>query len=384
MDKVKVAIIQTHPIQHFCPQFAKYTKIDNIDLTVIFETDKGYKPYFDKQFKKEIKWEGIDLKSFNHIFLNNKKLNDTLSIINPDIVIIYGYYQKIQKDAYNWSLKNKKKVFYISDTEDHQKRNPIVKQLKKIKLNKFFSNINVFMSVGDANEDYYKNNGISNDKIVRMFFPIDTHKADEIFQTKNEYDNILRKKHNIPEGTLVISTIGKLVSWKSQKDIILLLIELEKRNIPANAFIMGSGPDLEYLKDLSKKLKTNKAILTGFIQPEKMMKYLCTSDIYIHPAKIEPHSLAISEAIYMGLPIILSNRCGSYGANDDVQPGKNGFVYEYGKINDLADKVEYLYKNPDILKEFSENSYQISRLNQKLANGKALKAAINLSKISNL
>jgi glycosyltransferase involved in cell wall biosynthesis len=383
MNRHKIAIIQTHPIQHFCPQFAKYAKLNSVDLTVIFETDKGYKPYFDTQFKKEIKWEGIDLQNFDHIFLNNKNITEILDKNPPDIIIIYGYHKDVQKKAFKWGTKNKKKIFYISDSEEHQKRNIFKRELKKIILKRFFNKIDIFLSVGDANEDYYKSNKIKKDRIVRMFFPIDTEKTTKILEKKKHYIKTVRQSFNIPSGTIIISTIGKLVPWKSQKDIIFLLSELEKRNIPAVAFLMGSGPESKLITSLSKTLNKNRAILTGFIQPEIMMQYLSATDIYIHPAKIEPHSLAISEAIYLGCPVIVSDRCGSYGPTDDVQPGKNGFVYPFGNISVLADNVEFLFRNPDILKSFSENSLKIGSHNQSLAGGEALKAALNIIKSQN-
>ena len=58
----------------------------------------------------------------------------------------------------------------------------------------------------------------------------------------------------------------------------------------------------------------------------------CAADVYVHCSDNEPHSLAITEAIYCGLPVVLSDRCGSYGPTDDVQPGINGFVYRCGDV----------------------------------------------------
>ena len=38
--KTKIAIPQTHPIQHFCPQFASYAKMPEIDLCVFLNQTK--------------------------------------------------------------------------------------------------------------------------------------------------------------------------------------------------------------------------------------------------------------------------------------------------------------------------------------------------------
>ena len=71
----------------------------------------------------------------------------------------------------------------------------------------------------------------------------------------------------------------------------------------------------------------------------------CAADVYVHCSDNEPHSLAITEAIYCGLPVVLSDRCGSYGPTDDVQPGINGFVYRCGDVSDLSRCIVTRSKN---------------------------------------
>lgn len=378
--KTKIAIIQSHPIQHFCPQFASYAKIPGVELTVFFESDKGLKPYYDPLFKKEVNWSGIDLSCFKHKFLYNSNITNELHAFDPHMVLVYGYFQSVQKQAYEYAVNNNKKILYISDSELHQKRNPIKEYLKKIKLKQFFTPIDFCLSVGDSNEDVYRSYGIDNSRLVRMFFPINIDFFNRLLINKQLVRQEIRAKFSIPSDSLILTTIGKLVTWKRQIDIIHVLGELESRGIKASAFIIGSGIDEEKLRAKNSETTYNKAVVTGFVQPEEMARFLCATDIYVHPAEIEPHSLAISEAIYCGCPAIISNRCGSYGPNDDVQPGRNGYVYPVGDIAALANKIEYLHAHPLIMKEFSDASETIGRRNQKLAHGGALKAVINLIK----
>ena len=60
--------------------------------------------------------------------------------------------------------------------------------------------------------------------------------------------------------------------------------------------------------------------------------------------KLGNHSLSISEAIYMGCPVIISDKCGSYGETDDVQVNKNGFVFECENVVQLK---SYIHPNPN-------------------------------------
>lgn len=375
---MKIAIIQTHAIQHFCPQFASYSKIDGAVVKVFFESSKGVEPYYDADFKKEVAWSGIDVTGFEHQFLKGVPVALALTDFKPDAIIIYGYHEAIQKQAFKWAKKNSIKILYISDSENHQVRSTIKEAIKRVYLKQFFNHVDYCLSVGDSNEDVYRTYGISNSKIIRMFFPINDLFFDKLLGQKEVHCMSIKKQYDVKSDHIVLATIGKLVSWKRQQDIIELLLELENRGIKATAFIIGSGSDEEALKDSSKRLTTNRAIITGFVQPEEMAKYLCATDIYIHPAEVEPHSLAISEAIYCGCPAILSDRCGSYGPTDDVQPGKNGFVYPLGNIEQLANLVKQLASDNSLRKEFSQKSTLLSRHHQTLAHGEALKTAVQL------
>ena len=90
---------------------------------------------------------------------------------------------------------------------------------------------------------------------------------------------------------------------------------------------------------------------TGFIKVQDLPGCYAASDFYIHPSTFEPHSIAVSEAIYMGCPVIVSDKCGSYGKSDDVQEGKNGFVFSSENIEELIDAMRLLIKNSQMRKK---------------------------------
>jgi glycosyltransferase involved in cell wall biosynthesis len=140
--------------------------------------------------------------------------------------------------------------------------------------------------------------------------------------------------------------------------------------------MIGSGPDKETLEAKAALIKQHRIIFTGFVDPIELPKYYAATDIYVHPAMVEPHSLAISEAIYMGCPVIISNTCGSWGTTDDVQPGKNGFVYKWGDIQLLGRYLVKLSGDETLHKEFSNYSIKISRISQQSAHKEGLLSAM--------
>ncbi|MES2732323.1 MAG: glycosyltransferase family 4 protein, partial [Bacteroidota bacterium] len=313
------------------------------------------------------------LEQFEHVFLNGEivipadknldapSLETELSEYKPDLIIIYGYFQKLQRRAHRWAIANKIKLAYISDSELLHKRNKIKEFLMVFFIRRYFAKINYFLSVGDANEAFYRQYGVKHSQIIRMHFPIDVIQYESSYIQKNILRKKIRALFNIGDNEIISSVVGKLVSWKNQDHIIDALKVLEEESIYLNLFVIGSGEMMELWQQKAKTLKQSKVHFVGFINIEDLPAYYAASDMYIHPASIEPHSIGVSEAIYMGCPIIMSDRCGSYGTNDDVQDGKNGFVFEFGNIQDLAEKIKILCKDELTRITFGEYSHTISK-----------------------
>jgi len=176
----RIALVISHPVQHFCPQYASLSRLENIKLKVFFASTLGFKKYTDPNFKQEIAWDNLYMDEFDHVFLNDGKtlaadktldapgLDTSLDQFKPDVVIVHGYFQRYQRRAYSWARKNKVPLAYISDSERRQKRNPVKEFVKYFFIRKYFSGINYFLSVGDANESFYRHYGVTPEKIIRM------------------------------------------------------------------------------------------------------------------------------------------------------------------------------------------------------------------------
>lgn len=387
----KIAIVISHPVQHFCPMYASWAKVAGVQVKVFFGSNLGAVKYLDPNFKKEISWSNLYLNEFEHEFLNGDKtlqstptldapnLNDRLTNFQPNVVVHYGYYHLLAKHARAWAIQNKIPLAYISDAEHRQQRPWWKEALKYPYLYWFFKKENLFLTVGSANEAYYTHYKVAKQKLLRMNFSIDVLSYDEAFTNKEQISKNFKAEHNIGNNDFVISVVGKLVSWKSQDDLIRLLIDLEKTqpNKTFHLLIAGSGPLENEWKNLAKSVTKNKVHFLGFVNPANLPAIYAASNVYIHPALIEPHSLSISEAIYMGSPVIVANTTGSWGEVDDVQQNKNGYVYEHGNLQQLQDCLLRMI-NENKQQEFSEYSLKISREFQRQSHQQIVTDLMNL------
>lgn len=381
--KKRLAIVISHPIQHFCPQYKSWSLISEIEIKVFFASTHGLDPYHDVNFGKIVQWKGIQL-DFPHEFLPDAKnkslgpninspfLDERLRDFSPDSVLVYGYSQALQRRAINWTIKNDKHLLMIGDSELRQKRNLAKMMLKKFVLPRILSKVDFFLTVGDANEAYYRSYGIPDTKLVRTFFPIDTESYDRALLNFEAERKRIRNNLQIPEDHIMVLMTGKLVSWKRQIDLIGASNLLQRSGINVTVVLAGTGECDARLKSASLKIGPGGVIFAGFVVPEQLVSFYLAADIYAHCSEVEPHSLAISEAIYVGLPIVISDKCGSYGPSDDVRHGLNGFVYQCGSVDALTERIIRLASDSGLRARMRSESLAIGKANQKLAHGRSL------------
>lgn len=388
-NPLNVALVVSHPIQHFCPQYASFARHPGIRFKVFFASALGHKAYHDPNFNTTIAWDNLRLESFDHQFLNGGEvlqpgkeldapgIEDALAQFDPQVVIIYGYYQKLQRRVYRWARRQGVTIAYIADTEMRQQRNRLKELIKYPYLRNFFSGIGYALTVGDANEAYYKYVGLKKDQLVRMHFPIDIDLYRESYANRRHLRDAVRQQHNIPADAFVASVAGKLVPWKNQADIIKAMKLLEGQGLYMHLFMLGSGEMMDAWKQEAQELRQSRVHFTGFVSPGVLPAFYAASDVYIHPAAAEPHSLAISEAIYMGCPAIISHRCGSHGPTDDVQEGKSGFVYPCGDITALAGHIKRLAQQPAERMALGQYAHTIAEAFQQQAHGGVIDSLIS-------
>ena len=360
-----------------------------IDLRVFFASRHGIDPYVDKNFGMTVQWKGLAL-DFPHRFLagaGDRKVESSIDCPDleaalgefaPDAVVIYGYIQPLQRRAMRWARRRQLKVLMIADSELRARRGLLKSLAKKMVLPRVLGKVDAFLTVGDANEQYYRHYGVDDRRLVRCSFPIDVRAFDQALADRDSTRRGLRAALGIPENQLVIISVGKFVSWKRQIDLISLSNRYQDLGRDVTIILAGTGPDEAALRAATRRTGTGGVWFAGFVTPELLTNYYIASDVYVHCSEMEPHSLAISEAIYASMPVVLSDRCGSYGPSDDVRPGLNGFVYACGDVAGLADAVDAVAQTKEMMEAMGRESRDIAVANQALAHGKALRQALGL------
>lgn len=356
-----------YPVQHFCPMYRSIAEDGRVELLVFF-CEAGAVPRFDDGFGRVVKWQEDILEGYSHTLVSASKPERSKAVIEklrefaPDVVYVHGYDIDYMRDTMRWARGKGIPVMMTTDSELLHPRPWYVRAMKRLFLPRVLRKVDLILTVGDENERYFEHYNVPKKRFHRVPFSIDSAYYDKFLPGKVEFRNSLREKLGISPETVVILTVGKLIPRKGQADLIRAFAQaLKSVTKPAVLLVAGDGAERATLEELAKPLGSAVRLL-GFIGVDELPKYYLASDLYVHPSSFDPHPLAISEALYCGLPVVVSDRVGSAGPTDDVQVNRNGWVYPNGDVAALSAILAKIIGDPTVRKNAAEISSELGQL----------------------
>jgi glycosyltransferase involved in cell wall biosynthesis len=371
----RVAVVVSHPIQHFCPLYRSLTRDARVRLHVMFASRAGAVEFFDTDFSRRVRWQEDLLAGFDHQFLpgasaeppggrsvDNSGVAAALEAFAPDAVVIYGFWHRISLRALHWARRGGKAVLLITDGELRQRRSALNRCRKAILLPRLMRRIDAFLTVGDCNEAYYARYGADVNRFFRSPFPIDEERIQAALKRRSKLRSDVRTSLGMPEDALVALAMGKLIDRKGHHDLIRasgLLARHDGRSV--HLVLAGDGPLRRRLEDVAAREAPGLVHFAGFVPVGNVPDYLVAADMFVHPSSQDPHPLAITEAIAAGLPVIASDRIGSVGPTDDARVGRNAIEFRYGDVTGLAAALQTLARDESLRRTMGVASLDVFR-----------------------
>ena len=210
---------------------------------------------------------------------------------------------------------------------------------------------------------YYRNHKIYTDKIDYIITP------SEFYRTKFIEDGINPNKiqaiHNsIEMNDYNVETkddgyalyFGRL---SKEKGILNLINAFAKCN-KGNLYIAGEGPEKEKIEKIIKENSLEDRVkLLGFLDKEQMTDVTRKCKFVVVPSIwYENCPYSVLETLAIGKPIIGSNMG---GIPELVIDNENGFIYN--TVDELTEKMNVLFENEDLVKQFSKKSKELAKQN---------------------
>ncbi len=162
--------------------------------------------------------------------------------------------------------------------------------------------------------------------------------------------NDLRKELELPENTEVIISVGELSKRKNQKVVIGAIAKMKEQNI--HYVLCGKGDQLGNLKEQAKCLGISERV--HFLGYRTDVVDLCTqANLFVMPSYHEGLPIAALEAMYCGVPVVVSN---IRGLVDVIEDGVTGYLCEPNDSDAFAQKMSTLLGNPKLGKQMVERN----------------------------
>ena len=275
-------------------------------------------------------------------------------ILKNKIDLVYTNTSTLISPTIASKLSGKPSIFHIHEI-------PISSKLYTRCLATFFNIFsNKVISVSNAVSDYWVDNGLLKEKIIKIY---------------NGFNFNFSTQKNLSKSHIVITNISRIIPYKGHLFLIELFNELSKfkNNLILN-IIGDTLPEYEsYYYKL--KVKTEQYNLTKKINfigyQSDVKKYLEKSNFFIHcPIKPDPLPTVVFEGIESGTPVIFTNQGGSYEILDS---GKNGLLIDHLSVKKSVENIlEFIEntleqeKNVNNAKSFVEKNFQKSLFNNSL------------------
>ncbi|MBX9257119.1 glycosyltransferase family 4 protein [Desmonostoc muscorum CCALA 125] len=202
--------------------------------------------------------------------------------------------------------------------------------------------------------------------------------------TLNSLDDLrvrVRQSYNIPEASIVILSVGRLVKHKSFDRVIDNIPLLLTFGVDVHYILCGQGPCESELKSLAHRLRVDKRVhFAGYVPENELAGYYAACDIFAmlslldtKPHNIEGFGIVYLEASYFGKPVI-APRLGS--VLDTVTHEENGILVNPNSGYEVFQAFNRLCKDQQLRE-------QLGRKGKELANRRTLHRSLYKSEAKN-
>jgi glycosyltransferase involved in cell wall biosynthesis len=156
-------------------------------------------------------------------------------------------------------------------------------------------------------------------------------------------------------GALRLLCVGRLIERKGQHHLIEAVKQLTDEGIDVTLDLVGTG-DARAANELQVGTLglQNRVRFLGYVPREEIAMHYANSHVFVLPSYNEGMSVALLEAMASGLPVLVTP---TGGTMELVEPGVNGFVFDWGNVNSLAGHLRSLSRDRSLIRRMGLASH---------------------------
>jgi glycosyltransferase involved in cell wall biosynthesis len=360
VPKLRVAFVNTHPIQYFAPFYAHLNRTGEFTVTALYLSDFSVRGSLDRAFGQSVKWDVDLLSGYDARFIKGAGLRNEpagfFSIIAPqiwrevsrggfDALVVHGHTPAailIAVTAARWAGLP---VFTRGETHLGLSCHPLKRPVRKPLMRAFYGRLSGVLAIGSANAAFYRAMGTPEDRIFSMPYTIDNARFTEGSRLSDVQRKQVRAALGVADDDPIVLYAGKLQARKHPDDLLRAAARLKDRGVRFHVVMVGSGEMTAALVDLAGRFGLDNVHLHGFANQSALPQIYGASDVFVLPSENEPWGLAVNEAMCAGLPIVASAEIGC--AADLIRAGVNGQTFGAGDVEGLASALLPILANAE-------------------------------------
>lgn len=167
-----------------------------------------------------------------------------------------------------------------------------------------------------------------------------------------------RKKFNILGDKKILLFLGRLNWIKGLDTLIPAFAEVIKKE-PKAVLVLAGGDDGGYGKNvkflISKFQLEDKVVFTGLLTGLDKIAAFQESDLFVLPSYSENFGMAVVEAMYFGLPVVITE---GVGIAPSVEKAEAGLIISKNE-DELVGAILEILNNPEKAKTMGENGRKL-------------------------
>ncbi len=176
---------------------------------------------------------------------------------------------------------------------------------------------------------------------------IDPDKLRRIYQSVSLPDEIGEQTGSAATRThFQCAIVGSLEPRKGQAEAIEALSRLLRQGVDVRLLVVG-GDEKCFMDELQKQVVRHgmetRVEFTGYVNDPA--RFIVAADVILMCSRWEAFGRVTVASMLAGKPVVAMADSGATA--ELIQDGVTGLLYAGGRPDELADKIQYLYENPD-------------------------------------
>lgn len=272
-------------------------------------------------------------------------LGRVLKAYEPDVVVCAGGYtlpavwevllrQRLSRNAYRtyfWSESHR------NELHPHSVPTRAAREALRRAVYRSFDG---FLYAGRMSRDFVERYARPNAQLV--FFPNTV--ADSYYESRRESlkrdRDALRSKYGVEIDKYVFFTPARLTKVKGLHQFLELASCMSSRT-DVVCLVAGSGDQEGPLMRDALRFGVDMRLL-GAKSANEVAELYALADCALLPSLADPNPLTTVEALWMGLPLVLSTHVGNFP--EAVRQGENGYVFDYGQREEAIHMLDSIVR----------------------------------------